>query len=286
MNEVKNYLLQMLKFSPYKILGIWLLDFLYSLISILTPMLIGLVIDDLASGNYEMFLVFLVVLLIEVFLGFLYRRYDTRIYERISVQFKEKYFENAIEQEIKISEIDANSELIDDFSEFLRFFVLRLMSTFSIIIPLIYLHFEVDICVMLAAIVTITIALFVQNPLQRGMQQEISRIRDENEKRRDIIGKRDLLPYSNFLNRVMGFTVKHSDKDAIAYTVSLFLQLGLLAFTAWHIVSSSSVTTGVIFAAITYIMKLNEKSCELPEIYADYLLLKDGINRIRRTKSM
>ena len=54
----------------------------------------------------------------------------------------------------------------------------------------------------------------------------------------------------------------------------------LLAFTAWHIVSSGLATAGVIFATITYIMELNEKSLELPEIYADYLRLKDSINRI------
>jgi len=276
----------MFNYSPSKILGIWLLDLIYSGIIFAMPFLIGNAIDGLLESRYFWFICLFIFLLVEAVFGFIYRVCDTRLYEKISVQFKEKYFSNAVEQGINTSEIDANSELIDEFSDFLRLFMIKIMTFFGVIVPLIYLYFETDNYVMLAAILTIIIVLFLQSPLQRGMQHEISRIRDENEKRRDIIGKRDILPYRNFLNRVMDFTVKHSDKDAIAYAVSSFLQLGLLAFTVWHIVSSSLATAGVIFATITYIMELNEKSLELPEIYADYLRLKDGIDRIMRKSNL
>lgn len=275
----------MLKYSRNEILVMWLLDLFCSLIVIFTPMLIGLAIDDLASGKYELSSLLLFALVVKAILEFLYRRYDTRIYDKISVAFKNKYFTDAIEHGIKTSEIDANSELIDDFSEFLRFFVLNIMKIFSIIVPIIYLFIEADSWVALAAGLITAAVIILQFPLQRDMQQEISRIRDENEKRRDIIGKRDILPYANYLNRIMDFSVNYSDKDAKAYIVSSLCQLGLLAFAAWYIVSSGFATTGVIFAAVTYIIELNEKSLELPEIYADYLRLKDSAERITRNKS-
>ena len=280
--QVIKYFCQMFRYSPSKILGIWLLDFIYSGIIFAMPFLIGKAIDGLLEGKYLWFICLFIFLLVEVVFGLIYRVCDTRVYEKITVQFKEMYFLNAIEQGINTSEIDANSELIDEFSDFLHFFIIKIMTFFGVIVPFIYLYFEANNYVMLAAILTIIIVLFLQNPLQRDMQHEVSHIRDENEKRRNIIGKRDILSYRNFLDRVMDFNVKHSDKDAIAYIVSSFLQLGLLIFSVWHIVSSSLASAGVIFTTITYIMELNEKSLELPEIYADYLRLKDGINRIMR----
>lgn len=240
----------MLKYSPCKILAIWALDLTYSIIIILTPKYIGLAIDGLASGEYNSFKVLMFILIVERILGFLYRLCDTRVYEKIAVCFKEKYFLKATSQNIDTAEIDANVELVEHFSEFLRLFIINISGVLGIVFPLYYLHTNTEIKVLLITILFTVIVLCLQFYFCNSKQKEVNHIKDENEKRRGIIGKRDVLTYRLFLKRVMDFNINYSDKDAILYFSSAILQLGLLALSVFYVVSLGRGTAGVIFATI------------------------------------
>ena len=280
MSQVKRYLYRMLKYSPCKIPSIWILDLLYSLLIILTPKYIGLAIDGLASGEYEGFVFLLIIMFSEGILGFLYRRLDTRVYEKITIHFKEEYFLKATSQNINTAEIDANIELVEHFSEFLRMFIINLSGVLGILFPLHYLYINTETKVLMIATLITVMIICLQFYFSNSKQKEVNHTKDENEKRWNIIGQRNISTYRSYLNRIMGFNIRYSDKDALSYILSTTLQLSLLAFAVFHVVSSSKITAGIIFATVTYIIELNEKSFELPEIYENYLNLKDDISRI------
>lgn len=108
----------MFKYSPYKVSSIWILDVLYSVLILLTPKYIGLAIDGLTNGEYKDFKLVIFIMALEGILVFLYRLFDTRVYEKITIHFKEEYFLKATSQNIDTAEMDANVELVEHFQTF------------------------------------------------------------------------------------------------------------------------------------------------------------------------
>lgn len=157
-------------------------------------MFIGYSIDGLVQSGYKMFYFLFFILACKVFIAFLFRRLDTRIYEPLELYFKQNYYENGLNCNIEISTIDANLNLVQSCSEYLRLFVFNnVYILMGIVIPLCYIFTEAGICVFAFSLIVIIAVLLIQFHFRKSINVLVCDIRDENERRREIIGKNNII---------------------------------------------------------------------------------------------
>lgn len=102
---------------------------------------------------------------------------------------------------------------------------MNLSGILGILFPLYYLYTGTENRILIIAIPITVLVLCQQFNFNKSKQKEVNRIKDENERRWNIIGRRDIFAYRGYLNKVMRFNICYSDKDAQSYILSTILRI-------------------------------------------------------------
>lgn len=247
----------------------------------LFPLLIGNAVDGLIDGNYNSFILLIIIEIAYLTTASINRYVDTRVYSKILEDESVKYFEKAVGDGVEDSIIDARESLVDDLTGFLEAGLPRLVSTLiGIIVAIGYLIVHTTWITVGLAIIISVFVLKATFKWQDTIASNNEKSKDEQEKRQKVLRERTPHKYRVYLKNLLKIGIDSSDLDAKSYAVSYFMQLILIIAAVYILLSQRNFTAGLIFASITYLYQLNAEILDVPTHFIEMKSLVGTAKRL------
>lgn len=269
------------KKAKYRIIGIWFLDVVSAGLSALFPLVIGNAIDGLINQSFSSFKWLIGLEVFYLLINTLNKYVDTRVYSQILENESTAYYENAVNERIEDSVIDARENMVDDLTGFLETGLPSMASTLiGVLIALWYLATNTTwITVILAITISITVFALTFKWLKK-IADNNKKSKDESEKRQDVLRARDVSRYRGYIHNILKIGINSSDIDSKSYGVSYFMQLILIITAVYLLTLQRNFTAGLIYATITYLYQLNTEVLDIPSHFIEIRNLIDTSKRL------
>ena len=279
------YLKDMFNSEKRDILRLYSFDFADSIYICIQPFLIGKAIDGLFDNNFLWLFVLIGAYLFNVLMGYFNNIDDDIVYNRIKLEYRNRYYHNAINRNIATSTIDANVELVDSAVDFIRCFVANYLEKgFMLFAALIFVFsnfgFQIQAIVFFACLISVFIGIVAN----KKMIPNLNTLYDVNEERRVKIGSRDSNVYTGFLNKRYSLIIANSKIDAAGTLIINFIRIIALASSLFFCSKEPAASIGIIYAGIEYIIMLMDGFDALPEIYYEFKDVSICVHRINLCK--
>lgn len=257
------------------------MDMLSSAFEFLIPTFIGNTIDELVEGKLNGFLSLLCLEFLYLIINTINKYLDTKLYTKIQEKVSTNYFNKSLTKDIKNTVIEARLDMVDDITEYFEVEVPIFIDTaIGIIIPIWFLINKTAPLIVICAIVVSLLVVILTFKWQQKIVVNDRLRKDEREKEQQILLSRDRKEYSNYLKTIFRIDVDSSNTEAISYFWSYIIQLLLLACVLFLIIQAN-FTTGIIFATVTYIYRLNSAVLDIPNCYLQAKNVLDTANRLQ-----
>lgn len=252
-----------------------------SIILLIYPLILGLVIDKIITGNYIDILYLVGVLFSYMSIAYLRRIYDTKIFTTIYRKFLLKYINKEISKNTNTSTINARKSMLRSIVDFLEIdFPFIFHALFSIVGSLLIISINYNFYIGIIISLFLVPILFVTKYFSKKLSIKYNEFNNLEEKDVDLINSKKILPIKHhFINKnILKIRISNIDaKNNLANEIinySLIL-VSLILFTIFE-----NVTVGSIMALYQYVLKFTNGAFMIPNLTLRYVYLKDVINRI------
>lgn len=257
----------------------WIIDFLSTLFDILLPWILGQTIDGLSSTptNWKNFCFFIAWDLIFILLQYYEKRTDNRVYNNILAYENLKYLRNAWQNNnLSDSTIASRIDRLASITDFLCSDCPNIVTSVLVIISgLLYIFININWFLGIIIIISSAIILMLTRKINIKVIETDEKRKNLEEKTLNILSKKNTNLYKNHLKKIIDFDIHSSDKEAIIYLISSVIQLFLLVASIVFLLISGNYSLGILYAAITYIEKLNFEVLNINEYI---LVIKNLLN--------
>jgi ABC-type bacteriocin/lantibiotic exporter with double-glycine peptidase domain len=247
-----------------------------TLCNLALPALIGLAIDGIIRGRYlELYgLVFGIIVLIAS--GSFRKSYDTRNFGRIQTRLALLIST----QEIAVTQRIARVRLLDDLGQFFDTYLPQAIAGLITTIGAVVVLFVYDLQIAMASVGTVTVILLFTTYLSKRTTKLNSRINSRLEKEASILQhQRDgaLFKHMEVLRRLRNY---RSDAETAMFAGGWMAITGLIIFSI-VLLSKSGVTSGQIFAILSYVLAIAEGFSVLPPMLEHLTRTRDIVRRFQ-----
>lgn len=256
----------------------WIIDLLSTFFDIFLPWLLGQTIDELSSTptNWKIVCIFVTCELLFIFIQYYDQRKSNRVYNNILENESLKYFENTLQSDLSDSTIASRIDRVTVLTDFLCVDFPNIATSVLVIISgLFYIFININWILGIKTIVISTIILIVTQKTKMKIIQTDEDKKDLEEKTLNVLSKRDIGMYKNHLKKIINSNILSSDKESNVYLISSLIQLFLLVVTIVFLFISGNYSLGILYAAITYIERLNVEVLNINEYI---LVIKNLLN--------
>lgn len=280
MKLLVSEIIRVYKKSPFKILIIWIIDFLESLIIAANPYIIGRCIDELLQKKYFWFTILIVIEFIYGILHAVNKYIDTRVYSKIVEEEHNRYYEEVCYKEVDVSIISSHLDLVDSIPIFLEINAFPIFNMiFGIISSLIFLYFKTNKFLFFFAVSLFIFILIATHYYRSKIIFNNEKYKIFDEKRIASIIIRNTKIYSEFIKKILKIEIENSDFDTKIFLIIHILQTILLFFSIFVVINTENFSSGLLISTITYIEFLNTYYREFND---NIILLKDLQQTVKR----
>ncbi|MGL5955512.1 MAG: ABC transporter six-transmembrane domain-containing protein [Brevinema sp.] len=251
----------MLQAYKYQVLGTFLLLVLENILFLVQPLFIGKAIDGGIAGDYIPLLVMVAIYLCGILIGTVRRIVDTRIYSKMHFHLANQIFENSTE--VSISRIELSADVIATINEDIPMFMESLIQIIGALIILAqfrisYLMVSLLLCIMITVIYSIITKRIFK--LNRSLNNHYESYINSLVKYKTRV----FLPYFRLMNLRR---IQLSDLESAVYALLYLGILGMLIFVLIIESSKSMISTGDVFAVLSYVLQFEAGIGDLPYFY-------------------
>ncbi|MEC8428992.1 MAG: ABC transporter six-transmembrane domain-containing protein, partial [Pseudomonadota bacterium] len=246
-----------------------------SLLSILSPLLIGLAINDLLEDSYQGIYTLAAMGAVSLLIGSLRRFYDTRVYSGIYRTIAGDMVDSEQRKGSNVSAISARTGLINEFVEFMENSMPEVVGAFvglvGILVIIAGLNLQVFLaCLALLVLILVTYSLTgrLNYRLNAGYNDQLERQVAELQS-----GKRQRI--AAHFKQLMHWNIKLSDLETLNYFVIFVGVIALLLFTPITVIDSGVLKYGLIFAILMYVFDYTENLLGMPIYIQQLIRLKE-----------
>ena len=258
----------------------FLLLSLEAILLVLIPYALGLGIDSLSQDRFDGIYVLGVILFLLLLISTGRRLYDTRVYSKIyallGVCLIKAHKKDQQEDSVIVTRSTLIKELVDFFEHDLTKAYTSLIGIVGALGMIIYLQLYVFLfCVVLMALI-----YWVYSLSQEKIFSYNAELNHELEKRLTMINRKNIFLVGHF-KRIASSMIKLSDIESYNY-VLIQLLIGLLLMGSLFIGMNAELSTGDIFALLTYVLNFSFEVLTLPVIFQQFIRLQEITSRISK----
>jgi len=245
---------------------------------VLIPLGIGWSIDALMQKSLEGVYLLGLILLGILIISTTRRMYDTRIYSKVyallSTHLIKTHKRDGVDTSVIVTRSDLVKELVDFFEHDLTQAYTSLVGVIGALLMIAFLNLTVfGICVASFIIIALVYqvseaSIFDTNAqLNRELERRLNRIKDKNSL---------LIPHFRKISQSM---IRLSDIESYNYIVIQIL-IAVILIVSIFIGMEASLSTGDIFALLTYVLNFSFEVLTLPIIFQQFIRLQEITQRI------
>lgn len=249
--------------------------------SLLRPFFLGVAVNDLIKGSYGGLIVLSAVHFGWLIVGTIRHMYDTRTYSAIYTSLVTKFLSRRVAKK-DVSKLSAHSTLSREFVDFLESDLPYIIEAFyNIVGSLILLCFYEATVVFICFGILIPV-LFISYFYGKKMKRLTELKNDELEKQVSVIAIGNEETIHNHYNKLRGWQIKISDKEAwnfgvIELMVLIVLGSSLILSTS---VFGAGVLAGNLIGIYNYVLKFVGGLDTIPYVVQRFSTIRDIAKRI------
>lgn len=269
-------------FLKYKIqiLFTFLLLSIESFLLVIIPFSIGKAIDTLQNNSYLGIYILMAVLFSILLISTSRRLYDTRVYSKIYTLLSTSVIKDQKRRTIDTSKILTRSNLIKELVDFFEHDLTEAYTAFIGVVGALIMLWYINTYVFIICLSVIFLIYFVYSLSEKNIFNENSELNTELEKRLNIIREKNSLLISHF-KRISKNMIRLSDIESYNYILIQIL-IAFVIIGALFIGVKAKLSTGEIFAMLTYVLNFSFEVLTLPIIFGQTIRLKEIIYRINK----
>lgn len=269
-------------FLKYKIqiLFTFLLLSIESFLLVIIPFSIGKAIDTLQNDSYLGIYILMAVLFSILLISTSRRLYDTRVYSKIYTLLSTSVIKDQKRRTIDTSKILTRSNLIKELVDFFEHDLTEAYTAFIGVLGALIMLWYINTYVFIICLSVIFLIYFVYSLSEKNIFNENSELNTELEKRLNIIREKNSLLISHF-KRISKNMIRLSDIESYNYILIQIL-IAFVIIGALFIGVKAKLSTGEIFAMLTYVLNFSFEVLTLPIIFGQTIRLKEIIYRINK----
>ncbi len=282
MLQDKELSLKQLLYSFRAKIGVtWGLVGLENILLALIPLLIGLAIDDLLSGNFTQLFNLAMLMIVLVFVAVGRRLYDTRAYGTIRVELGGELQNRHSELPVSArnARLNMSRELVDFLEEQVPEILTALIQIVVAFFVLLFFHLNLAMSALSVTVAMIVLYSFVHNRFYRLNAS----LNEQMETQVQVLEKKSLKDVLTHLLSLRKWEVKLSDTEALMYGAIFILVIFFIVYNLWFGTSLADVTTGSIYSIVSYSWTYVEAAIVLPFTLQSLTRLSEITERINRS---
>ncbi|NER14876.1 hypothetical protein GWK08_15575 [Leptobacterium flavescens] len=262
----------------WKLILIFSLILVESIIGLLIPLFIGFAIDDAIKGSYlgAFQLGGLGVLIILIGGG--RRFFDSRIYAKVYRRLGNLTLMK-IEQNLS-SVKTARLSMINEIVEFLENSLPALVGNIIGLLGVVIIIASLNTKVFIAGLITTFFVFLIYFLTRKKTTYLNGAYNNELEKQVNIISTNNRTWLESHLKNMMKWNIKLSDLEVFNFSISWFLLMAFLVASIILSVQTANLEYGALFSLIVYVFQYIESVITLPFFYQNWLRLEEIKGRL------
>ena len=251
-----------------------------SILLIFIPYSMGLALDSLVEKELEGLYVLGGVLLGILFFSTTRRLYDTRVYSTIYARLATLLIKEHKRKEVDESVIVMRSALVKELVDFFEYDLTKAFTSIVGVFGALFIIFYINVYVFLICIFSFLLVYLVYMLSQDKIYLTNQSLNKELENRLTVIQQRNSFMIPHF-KRIAKNMIRLSDIESYNYII-IQLLIGVIITTSLFIGVESGLSTGVIFAMLTYVLNFSFEVLTLPVLFQQFIRLQEITNRINK----
>lgn len=274
----------LLRLFPGRIGLTWAMTLGETALLALVPLFIGFAIDGVLGGSLREFWHLAAVFAVLIAVSVLRRIYDTRLYGTIRVAFG--HTQVARGADLPISTLNAQIGMGRELVEFLEETLPMVMTgVVQLLIAILILFSYAPILAAAAGIAALGV-LVIYALFHRTFFNLNGALNTQTEKQVGVLELRSARPALAFFKRLRRQEVWISDAEAVLYGLVFVVLLIAILFNLWHATAVLAVSTGAIFAIVSYSWDFVDGTLTLPVTLQSWTRVSEIMRRLNRSQSL
>jgi ABC transporter transmembrane region len=238
--------------------------------------LIGWAIDDLLAGRQIGLLAFMATTLLHVVIGYVRRRWDTRVFARLQAAI---VLGAAARKDTEAGTLVARSAMVREVLQFAEMQVPQALHAAILGIgSLVILAVLAPLLGVLAAI-TLVLAFLISVRVTRFATPMMARLNNSLDREAQRLSGPATLPQRHYAH-VARLRILMSDCEAAGFVSIDLMMIGVAMLALWMLTTAGGATPGSIFASFTYVISLWTFTSSMPMIAQELVKAWDVRSRI------
>ncbi|MEM7351487.1 MAG: ABC transporter six-transmembrane domain-containing protein [Acidobacteriota bacterium] len=262
----------------WPIAGTWAIVLVENVLLALIPLLIGFAIDGLLAGGLRELGLLGGVLVLLTVIAVLRRFYDTRVYSRIRVELGTRV--DRKQATLDVSAKDARLDMARELVDFLEIEAPGLLTAIvQMVVTLVVLSiFHVHLAFSAGAVTLAMVVVY--SCFHNRFYRLNAELNAQKEQQVRIVGERRRLSLLRHLRALQRSEIRISDTEAIVYGMIFLSQIAFIICNLWLASRLEDMSTGKIFAIVTYSWEYIEAALMLPIAMQSWSRLSEISSRI------
>ncbi|MEL7025748.1 MAG: ABC transporter six-transmembrane domain-containing protein [Pseudomonadota bacterium] len=256
----------------------WLMTLGETVLLALVPLFIGFAIDGLLSNSTGELINLGILFASLVAVAVIRRVYDTRVYSAIRVELGRAQTSRG--SSLPISTLNAQIGMGRELVEFLEETLPMVMTGMTQLVVAVIILYSYSPILAASSVIAATSTVLVYAIFHRRFYRLNGEFNRQTEKQVSVLEGRKLQMATAHLLRLRRAEVRISDTEAGLYGLVFVLLLALILFNIWHATTTLAVTTGAIFAIISYSWDFVDGTITLPATLQNWTRLSEITQRI------
>jgi len=268
----------LLRLFPGRIAITWGMTLYETVLLALIPLFIGYAIDGLLAERLGALVNLGLLFVALVVVAVLRRLYDTRVYSTMRVELGKAQAARGAYLPVSTlnAQIGMGRELVEFLEETLPIVITGAMQlTIAVVILYSYSPLLAASAAIAAAMAMCIYALF-----HRRFYRLNGDLNQQTEKQVGVLERRRARSVAAHFFGLRRAEVRISDTEALLYGFVFLALLALVIFNIWHATTALAVTTGAIFAIVSYSWDFVDGSVTLPATLQSWTRLSEITRRI------
>lgn len=270
------------KDHKYQVLGTFFLLIFENILFLILPLLIGQAIDAAFVQNYLPLFTMIGFYILSIVIGTIRRMVDTRIYSDMHLKIAQKILDDAEygeeDRSQQLAHVELTADIMETINEDIPMFlesVIQIVGAFIILAQFNLSYFMATFCVCMIILVIYTVYTKIIYRYNKSLN-------DSYESYIQCIAQHKLHKFPRFFIHMNKRKIQLSDLESRVYAVLYLGILAVLVFVLLSEVNNTTLTTGSIFAVLSYVLQFEEGIGELPYLYQKMVGTNEIISRFNQ----
>lgn len=273
--------------NPLGIIQVFSMDVAEIILASLNPFVMGLCIDSLFNHKYHWLYALIALQLIYIFIRYVNKTKDTKIYENIIEEESNAYYDKAIQETKDNSIINSRLELVSTLTTFFDTTLVEIIDILgSIVVALGFLFYYSGLFLFVFASIISALVYFLTKNFRFNIAEKDIILQNYDEQKGKFVSSRNGQRFRKYTKANRELRIQISDLDSKMYLLTDALQAALLIFSMISTISTGGHTAGELFSIISYIIMLNESVCSIHDIRIQIYDLVDTAKRLNGKDNM